>query len=85
LTRQKLKDGQHEGCRFTGAGLGAADEILSVPQLRDGLLLDGSRAACSPLRPTARRNWGRSREKEPDELMFLDVSDAEMFIKKSFL
>ncbi len=40
---EALQDGQHEGGRLAGAGLGAADDVAAVDDLGDGLFLDGGR------------------------------------------
>ncbi len=36
-----VQDGEGEGCGFPGACLGAAEEVATFKQERDGLLLDG--------------------------------------------
>ena len=40
---EALQDGQHEGGRLAGAGLGAADDVAAGDDLGNGLLLDGRR------------------------------------------
>ena len=38
---QSLQDGQHEGCRLAGAGLGQAQHVAPFEHDGNGLLLDG--------------------------------------------
>ncbi len=41
--QQSVQDGQHEGGRLAGAGLGGADQVLPGHRSRDGRFLDGRR------------------------------------------
>jgi hypothetical protein len=45
LVREALKYGKYEGCRLSGAGLSAREQIVTRENFRDSLRLDGCRAA----------------------------------------
>jgi hypothetical protein len=56
-----LQDGQHEGGRLAGAGLGAAHDVLAADDERDGLGLDRRRLGVALVEHGAQQ-FGRQAE-----------------------
>ena len=61
---EPLQDGQHEGRRLAGAGLGTADDVAAGDDLGDGLLLDGGRLVVAEPLDRVEHGVGRGRGRQ---------------------